>query len=131
MSYRKWEYRWFGFFNEPSEEQNAYFLPNIEDFQSKKKANDIDKVITYLRNSPNILRSFSIPTNCMFCDKYHGDPNSYYYDGVWLWPEWLIHYVECHDVILPEEFLAHIKSKNYIPVDSVEFTVEGLPWPDE
>jgi hypothetical protein len=28
-------------------------------------------------------------------------------DGVWIWPEGLSHYVREHDVILPEDFIAH------------------------
>ena len=28
-----------------------------------------------------------------------------HWDGAWVWPEGLAHYVECHDVCLPEEFV--------------------------
>lgn len=28
-----------------------------------------------------------------------------YWDGAWVWPEGLAHYVECHDVCLPDEFV--------------------------
>src|SRR5262245_47957365 len=31
-------------------------------------------------------------------------------DGVWLWPEGLTHYVECHAVRLPEEFVATMQA---------------------
>ena len=27
-------------------------------------------------------------------------------DGVWQWPEGLVHYVECHSLRLPDEFVA-------------------------
>lgn len=29
-----------------------------------------------------------------------------FWDGVWVWPEGLVHYVECHDVYLPDEFVS-------------------------
>ena len=32
-------------------------------------------------------------------------------DGTWLWPEGLAHYVRDHDVVLPDEFVAHALSK--------------------
>ena len=31
-------------------------------------------------------------------------------DGVWVWPVGLAHYVEHHDVRLPDEFAAHAES---------------------
>jgi len=33
-----------------------------------------------------------------------------YWDGVWFWPEGLAHYVQCHDVRLPDEFVQHALS---------------------
>ena len=34
-------------------------------------------------------------------------------DGVWYWPEGLHHYVDKHDLILPEVFLSHMRSNDY------------------
>ena len=34
-------------------------------------------------------------------------------DGVWLWPDGLVHYLEVHDVALPEEFLAHARANDF------------------
>ncbi len=40
-------------------------------------------------------------------------------DGVWIWPEGLAHYVEKHDVILPDKFVTHCRiSKWVIPDDA-------------
>jgi hypothetical protein len=36
-------------------------------------------------------------------------------DGVWLWPEGLAHYVDCHDVRLPGEFVTHMRSREFSP----------------
>ena len=34
-------------------------------------------------------------------------------DGDWVWPEGLSHYVEFHDVMLPEHFIAHCRSRDW------------------
>jgi len=34
-------------------------------------------------------------------------------DGVWLWPEGLAHYVARHEIRLPDEFIAHARSKGF------------------
>ena len=31
-------------------------------------------------------------------------------DGVWVWPEGLHHYLESHQLILPEEFVHHVQA---------------------
>ncbi len=40
------------------------------------------------------------------------------YDGFWIWPEGLHHYVEVHDVPLPKEFLNHMRACGYNPETS-------------
>jgi hypothetical protein len=34
-------------------------------------------------------------------------------DGIWAWPEGLVHYVAVHDVELPKEFLTHLISHRF------------------
>ena len=36
-------------------------------------------------------------------------------DGVWVWPEGLVHYVQTHNVVLPEEFIATATSGRATP----------------
>jgi hypothetical protein len=43
-------------------------------------------------------------------------------DGEWLWPEGLSHYVRQHQVVLPQEFIAHALSK---------MTPRRPDWPDD
>ena len=35
------------------------------------------------------------------------------YDGVWVWPEGLAHYVECHSVCLPDEFIETMRARTW------------------
>ena len=44
-------------------------------------------------------------------------------DGVWVWPEGFLHYVEFHNIDLPQEFVFHVQENNYqvnIPPDLKE-----------
>lgn len=34
-------------------------------------------------------------------------------DGVWAWRNDTVHYVECHGLALPEEFLSHMRSNGF------------------
>ncbi len=44
-------------------------------------------------------------------------------DGSWVWPEGLAHYVESHDICLPDELLAHARRN--------EFSVPRAPFGGE
>lgn len=37
-----------------------------------------------------------------------------FWDGQWVWPEGLAHYVEFHDLFLPETFVDHVM-ENQVP----------------
>ncbi|MET8974177.1 hypothetical protein ABZX85_01025 [Streptomyces sp. NPDC004539] len=64
-------------------------------------------------------------------------------DGTWFWRLDLPHYVETHHVVLPEEFLAHVRSlghrmpalvgERFAPVHDANMPVIGwssaVPWP--
>ena len=42
-------------------------------------------------------------------------------DGVWIWPEGLYHYVEQHDIMLPDDFVAHCEARIWIvPLDAMQ-----------
>jgi hypothetical protein len=45
-------------------------------------------------------------------------------DGVWLWSEGLAHYVQHHDVRLPEEFLSHMRNRGYCPSPAEETPID-------
>lgn len=47
-------------------------------------------------------------------------------DGVWLWPEGLVHYVECHSLRLPDEFVATMEGNAWIVPRQAE-TLAGPP----
>ena len=48
-------------------------------------------------------------------------------DGVWVWPEGLVHYIEAHELVLPEEFLATMEQNQWrVPeVDNIDEIIEN------
>lgn len=55
-----------------------------------------------------VARAFMGHSRCRFCDAPVGALE--FSDGVFLWPEGLAHYVEEHDVRLPERFVRHLRA---------------------
>jgi hypothetical protein len=76
------------------------------------------KIIRYLKEAPMVLE-FAGMSYCRFGCGWNGSREQS--DGVWLWPEGLSHYVEKHDVMLPEAFVKHVKDHDFaIPVSENE-----------
>jgi hypothetical protein len=47
-------------------------------------------------------------------------------DGIWAWPDSLRYYLENYHVILPQEFLSHVQSRNYIAPNPEEIDTNKL-----
>lgn len=79
-------------------------FPPPQELVTEWDASSKMKVINYL-NSGRVLSRFRGITWCRFlCDRPMGGRELT--DGKWAWPEDLSHYVQDHDVQLPEEFVA-------------------------
>ena len=61
-------------------------------------------VIKYLKNGRHCNQYLGY-SGCRICDQMLGTHERT--DGVWCWPDKLEHYIEVHDVVLPEEFIKH------------------------
>ena len=86
-----------------------------------------EQILTYLR-SGFACAMFGGWSTCRFgcvAGEYNGCSD--FTDGEWLWPEGLAHYVECHNVILPEEFLATMRA-NHWQVPDVADLVPPAMW---
>ena len=67
---------------------------------------DLVSLLHYLRAAP--LHDMQLGLSwcrfsCGAADRVIGSRE--FWDGIWVWPEGLAHYVECHQVMLPEEFV--------------------------
>lgn len=70
-----------------------------------------DSLLRYLRSASMFCGSWGYSYcrfHCGVDDRAMGSRT--YWDGVWAWPEGLAHYVEFHDVSLPDEFVRHALS---------------------
>lgn len=64
--------------------------------------------VDYLRHGA-LARSFWGISTCRLCGQENG--RSELTDGEWLWPDGLAHYLEVHEVRLPEEFVDHVRTR--------------------
>lgn len=69
------------------------------------------QLLEYLRSAP-VLCEYRGLSHCRFeCGVDHRVMGwREHWDGIWVWPEGLAHYVEHHDVALPDEFIQHALS---------------------
>jgi len=74
--------------------------------------NNKAKLIAYL-NSGEVFQSWLGDTDCRLGCGEDDLATSDLTDGVWLWPQSLSHYIEAHDVVLPDEFLSHVRKNNW------------------
>ncbi|WP_222426666.1 hypothetical protein [Amycolatopsis rhizosphaerae] len=80
--------------------------PSPEDFvDSSWDADERDQVVDYLGRG-FIVRACMGLSPCRMCGRANGALELS--DGVYVWPEGLKHYVEDHDVRLPEPFTSHV-----------------------
>lgn len=68
------------------------------------------RVIAYLRSGRHAA-AYKGWSTCRFCKQPNGSTELT--DNMWLWPEGLAHYLEVHQVKLPEDFLTHVRMHGY------------------
>ena len=73
---------------------------------------DKERLIAYL-DSGEVFQSWLGDTDCRLGCGEEDLATSDLTDGVWLWPQSLSHYIEAHDVVLPDAFLSHVKKNNW------------------
>ena len=59
---------------------------------------------------------------CRMCGRPNGAVE--YTDGTYLWPQGLVHYLDDHDVRLPDEFVRHAIAR----LDAIETAEIDLDW---
>ena len=110
---KKWNHKWFGYWNGTTISEAGMY--SFEAWvNSDWTPFDKPKILEYLKYATigQCLTSFG-DLNCPFCGKNLGEKSAYHTDGAWLWPENLSHMISCHNLSLPDEFIDHIRSRNY------------------
>jgi hypothetical protein len=81
--------------------------PDPQDLKGEWSAEDRRAALDHLRRG-TVFRVFIGRSPCRICGKDLGSRELT--DGVWAWPEGLDHYVEAHEVRLPDAFVAASRS---------------------
>ncbi|MDG9670843.1 hypothetical protein ONV78_24100 [Hahella sp. CR1] len=77
--------------------------------------NDKEKIVHYLKSGIRGIEFLGY-ARCRFeCLKSETSElgNTDFTDGVWVWPEGLAHYVDAHNLLLPPEFLDHVRQLDF------------------
>lgn len=118
-----------GFWTSDSEIDNFYVDPeSIE----KSKTTD-NRVVNYLKSGKEFNAYFGYSYcrfNCGIGDRYMGGKDLF--DGTFVWPEGLFHYIDKHEIKLPNYFLYHIERNNYQvpPCDPEDYRMEDYDFSD-
>ena len=124
---RQWPHKWYGIWHGGSGD----VLPAVEDYiDTSWSIPDMKAVQYYLAHAPVL---FTVLGGTCLVDPSHHFSSRPRTDGVWLWFDDLVHYVDAHHVRLPDEMLKHIRSSGCEP--PTEWRVNGadipraLEWP--
>lgn len=95
---------------------------------------DRDRIVSYLKSG--VLQSQEYGYS--FCRFACGIPNRdmgtrNLTDGIWIWPEGLWHYIEAHDVRLPDEVIAVMEENGFRmpethPRDVIQWASTDMNW---
>jgi hypothetical protein len=120
---KTWEYNWFGVWRE-----NDLYpqCPRPEDVIGDTPLADTDKLLNFLKTSP-VISVFSTRFKCMLCET--DLPVGVRSDGILIWPLDLPHYIAEHRVLLPDRFVNHIRSLNYVAPGVCGKQWKDFPWP--
>ena len=119
-SLQQWPHQWFGFWGSQSEAM-AF---TDQSWQPRDKL----QIVQYLKRSPVVVSASAGFAGCLFCDAEF-TKGTFQSDGVWLWPDDLAHYVECHSLALPNSLVEHILNAHYVAPQEVTTPLQELPWP--
>jgi hypothetical protein len=122
-----WRKRWFGFWGDEEQAMSRPFSLS-EHVDETWAPNDLKRLIHYIRSAPVAVVAQAPEAKCGLCDQMI-HLSCYRSDGEWLWPDPLAHWVEKHSFVLPDALVDHIRSKKYVPPESLSTAIDKLPWP--
>ena len=127
---KRWNHKWFGYWKYKTKKESLLY--SIEAWTDEEwSLNDIGKIVKYLNNAPITLTVTPLgDLICIYCGKNLGESSRIHSDGIWVWPSSLPHFVRCHNVCLPDEFVDHIRSRNYELPKEEDVNWSNLDWPN-
>ncbi|AWM40392.1 hypothetical protein GobsT_63900 [Gemmata obscuriglobus] len=112
--WRDWPHRWFGFFCWESTQDDVFpSLGRLLD--ASWQVADRAELLEYLRQTPVCWSTQPSYCPCSLCGESLTDNATWRWDGEWLWPHTLAHYVERHGLRLPDALVARIRGRGHVP----------------
>ena len=105
----RWNKKWWGWWGLAMQHLGIEVShENITHFQDPNAAPELrEQVVQYLKSAPNALAVQQPASKCMYCDEL---VNSHYqWDGLWMWNEVVVHHIEAHDFVVPNELVDRIR----------------------
>ena len=127
---QEWPFQWWGFCTETPTKQS----PSLDEITDPTwRPDDIEKVIQYLKNCPCLVTAGQGPGKCALCgEEYCSDNSAFLSDGKWFWPSGIEHYIEKHDMVLPDRMLEHIRKNKYrLPKNMPRLGIDTFTWPTQ
>lgn len=100
-----------GFFRELGHDDAD--APSLIDSRGERRAPNKDRVLQYLRTAGRPMVVSPGPVADYFDRASNAGTMTQYTDGIYVWPNYLAHYVDRYDVALPEHFEAHMAARNW------------------
>jgi hypothetical protein len=92
-------------------EQAPTSLPRPQLLVGGLSVQDRNLLVSYLRQGKTLVR-YPEPSFCRFACGEAEMGRADLTDGTFVWPEGLAHYLDRHDVRLPQHFLTHVQQRN-------------------
>ncbi|MFI1742412.1 hypothetical protein [Streptomyces sioyaensis] len=73
---------------------------------------DEERVLSYLASGVEIY-SVMGPEEDVISGEWIADGGCLFTDGEWVWHGYLVHYLSCYHISLPDEFLDHVRKSEY------------------
>jgi hypothetical protein len=132
---KDWAHNWFGFYVLGAEKEGGNYrfcdLPTVDMIvDSTWKYDHKRELVEYLKQSL-FCAAPSLPSHhrCILCEEMLAN-DRYHWDGAWLWPSTLAHYVAVHSVRVPNRMLERIEELGFTPPPTDKaIRLEQLPWP--
>jgi hypothetical protein len=91
-------------------------------------AEEKERVIAYLKSGHEMPYAYAGVSWCRFRCGYHQLGSLELTDGKYLWPEGLYHYIEAHNVKLPQAIIDHILNNTEIKPAGDNYTIDWSWW---
>ncbi len=99
--------------------------PSILDNVGREPLPDADRVVAYLRAGHGLIAMMDVQDDFFDRSQQVLSGSSVSTDGDWLWRDDLAHYVQRHNVTLPEDFLRLIRRRHYVVPEVAEAVLDA------